>query len=110
MSTKTIFVQPGGGYDNVVVGSSEVRAPAGGEITVRLHANSLNYHDFAVVSGMWGPTEQRIPMADGAGEVIAVGPDVTEFKVGDSVVSTFFPEWIDGTPQVGVCHRAGGWH
>ncbi|NNA17434.1 NAD(P)-dependent alcohol dehydrogenase [Pseudomonas lundensis] len=100
MSTKTIFVQPGGGYDNVVVGSSEVRAPAGGEITVRLHANSLNYHDFAVVSGMWGPTEQRIPMADGAGEVIAVGPDVTEFKVGDSVVSTFFPEWIDGTPQV----------
>lgn len=33
MSTKTIFVQPGGGYDNVVVGSSEVRAPAGGEIT-----------------------------------------------------------------------------
>ena len=100
MSTKTIFVQPGGGYDNVVVGSSEVRAPAGGEITVRLHANSLNYHDFAVVSGMWGPTEQRSPMADGAGEVIAVGPDVTEFKVGDSVVSTFFPEWIDGTPLV----------
>ena len=100
MNTKTIFVKPGGGYDNVVVGSSEVRAPASGEITVRLHANSLNYHDFAVVSGMWGPTEQRIPMADGAGEVIAVGSDVTEFKVGDSVVSTFFPEWIDGTPLV----------
>ncbi len=100
MNTKTIFVKPGGGYDNVVIGSSEVRAPVNGEITVRLHANSLNYHDFAVVSGMWGPTEQRIPMADGAGEVIAVGSDVTEFKVGDSVVSTFFPEWIDGTPLV----------
>ena len=100
MSSKTIFVQPGGGYENVVVGSSEVRAAARGEITVRLHANSLNYHDFAVVSGMWGPSEKRIPMADGAGEVIAVGPDVTEFKVGDSVVSTFFPEWIDGAPLV----------
>jgi NADPH:quinone reductase-like Zn-dependent oxidoreductase len=24
----------------------------------------------------------------------------TEFKVGDSVVSTFFPEWINGTPVV----------
>ena len=100
MSSKTIFVQPGGGYENVMVGSSEVRAAARGEITVRLHANSLNYHDFAVVSGMWGPSEKRIPMADGAGEVIAVGPDVTEFKVGDSVVSTFFPEWIDGVPLV----------
>lgn len=46
---------------------------------------------------MWGPSENRIPMADGAGEVIAVGADVSEFKVGDSVVSTFFPDWIDGT-------------
>ena len=100
MSTKTIFVQPGGGYHNVVVGSSEVSAPARGEITVGLRANSLNYHDFAVVSGMWGPSEKRIPMADGAGEVIAVGADVSEFKVGDSVVSTFFPEWIAGTPLV----------
>ena len=100
MSTKAIFVQPGGGYHNVVVGSSEVPAPGTGEITVRLHANSLNYHDFAVVSGMWGPSENRIPMADGAGEVVAVGAEVNDFQVGDSVVSTFFPEWIDGTPLV----------
>ena len=100
MSTKAIFVKPGGGYQNVVVGNSEAHAPGTGEITVRLHANSLNYHDFAVVSGMWGPSEDRIPMADGAGEVIAVGADVSEFKVGDAVVSTFFPQWIDGTPLV----------
>ncbi|WP_339476192.1 zinc-dependent alcohol dehydrogenase family protein [Pseudomonas sp. RL_5y_Pfl2_69] len=100
MSTKTLFVLPGGGYHNVVVGSSEVSVPASGEITVGLRANSLNYHDFAVVSGMWGPSEKRIPMADGAGEVIAVGADVSDFKVGDSVVSTFFPEWIAGTPLV----------
>lgn len=100
MSIRTIFVQPGGGYENVVIGSSETQAAARGEITVRLHANSLNYHDFAVVSGMWGPNEKRIPIADGAGEVIAIGPNVTEFKVGDSVFSTFFPEWIDGVPLV----------
>ena len=100
MSNKTIYVQAGGGYDNVTIGDSEVRAPQVGEISVRLRANSLNYHDFAVVSGMWGPSEARIPMADGAGEVIAVGEGVSEFKVGDSVVSTFFPGWIDGTPLV----------
>ncbi|HEX8541732.1 alcohol dehydrogenase [Pseudomonas syringae] len=100
MSNKTIYVQAGGGYDNVTIGDSEVRAPHVGEISVRLRANSLNYHDFAVVSGMWGPSEARIPMADGAGEVIAVGEGVSEFKVGDSVVSTFFPDWIDGTPLV----------
>lgn len=100
MSNKTVYVQAGGGYERVTIGDSEARVPEKGEISVRLRANSLNYHDFAVVSGMWGPTEARIPMADGAGEVIAVGEGVEEFKVGDSVVSTFFPDWIDGVPLV----------
>ena len=100
MSNKAIYVQPGGGYDKVEFGSHDASPPEAGEITVRLHANSLNYHDFAVVSGMWGPSERRIPMADGAGEVIAVGEGVDEFKVGDAVVSTFFPDWIDGQAHV----------
>jgi NADPH:quinone reductase-like Zn-dependent oxidoreductase len=38
----------------------------------------------------------RIPMADGAGLVTAVGAGVTEFAVGDAVVSTFFPQWLSG--------------
>jgi NADPH:quinone reductase-like Zn-dependent oxidoreductase len=49
---------------------------------------------------MWGPVEPRIPMADGAGEVIAVGAGVSEFSVGDRVVSTFFPTWLAGVPLV----------
>ncbi|MCA9065521.1 MAG: NAD(P)-dependent alcohol dehydrogenase [Planctomycetaceae bacterium] len=97
---KAIFVQPGGGYDKVQVGTCDAAQPGPGQITVRLRANSLNYHDFAVVSGMWGPAETRIPMADGAGEVTAVGDGVTEFSVGDPVVSTFFPTWLDGEPNV----------
>lgn len=98
--SKAIILQTGGGYQNVTVGHREAAPPQAGEITVRLYANSLNYHDFAVVSGMWGPTEPRIPMADGAGEVVAVGSGVTEFKVGDAVVSTFFPTWQAGEPLV----------
>ncbi len=98
MSNKTIYVQPGGGYHNVTLGHSQTDAPRAGEITVRLRASSLNYHDFAVVSGMWGPSVPRIPMADGAGEVIAVGEGVNEFAVGDQVVSTFFPDWLSGEP------------
>lgn len=42
----------------------------------------------------------RIPMADGAGEVTAVGEGVHEFAVGDVVVSTFFPTWLSGEPTV----------
>ena len=100
MANKAIIVQPGGGYDNVAVGQRDAAAPKVGEITVRLHGSSLNYHDFVVVSGMWGPKEPRIPMADGAGQVIAVGEGVDEFSVGDAVVSTFFPTWEAGEPVI----------
>jgi NADPH:quinone reductase-like Zn-dependent oxidoreductase len=100
MKNSAIIVNTGGGYNNVTLGHREATAPRAGEIKVRLHANSLNYHDFAVVSGMWGPTEPRIPMADGAGVVLEVGEGVTEFSVGDHVVSTFFPTWLAGEPLV----------
>ncbi len=100
LSNKAIYLRPGGGYNNVFVGSYDAPKPQANEITVRLRANSLNYHDFAVVSGAWGPTEQRIPMADGAGEVVKVGDGVTEFAVGDRVVSTFFPTWLGGEPEI----------
>lgn len=98
--SKAIILNTGGGYQNVMLGERDAPPPQAHEITVRLYANALNYHDYCVVSGMWGPSEPRIPMADGAGEVVAVGAEVNAFKVGDHVVSTFFPTWQAGEPQV----------
>jgi len=72
--------------------------PGPGEIRVRLTASSLNFHDYAVVMGMIPAADGRIPMSDGAGTVEAVGEGVTQFKPGDTVVSIFFPDWIDGAP------------
>lgn len=109
MAHKAIWLQPGGGYDRVTVGECEALAPAAGEITVRLHASSLNYHDYLLVSGTANSCkEPRIPMADGAGEVTAIGAGVTEFAVGDAVVSTFFPGWLDGEPNVKGFHTVPG--
>ena len=82
--------------------------PGYGEIAVRLRASSLNYHDYAVVKGMIPTEENRIPMSDGAGEVTAVGEGVSEFKVGHLVVSTFFPDWLDGTPPEDGFKRVPG--
>ena len=70
--------------------------PGPGEITVAIGASSLNFHDFAVVSGMIPSPQGRIPMSDGAGEVIAVGNGAAGFAVGDMAVSLFFPGWHDG--------------
>lgn len=99
-TSKVIYLEPPGGLDRLVVGETEVSPPGPGEITVRIHASSLNYHDYAVVRGTRGFTHRRIPMADGAGEVTAVGAGVSEFSVGDHVVSTFFPTWLDGEPPL----------
>ncbi len=83
-------------------------APGPGEITVDLKASSLNYHDYAVVKGMIPTEPGRIPMSDGAGIVSAVGDGVTEFAVGDQVVSTFFPDWLDGRPPSSAFTRVPG--
>ena len=72
--------------------------PGPGEVRVRIHASSLNYHDLAVVMGMLPTPPGRIPLSDGAGVVEAVGAGVERFNVGDHVVSTFFPTWHAGDP------------
>ena len=105
---RTLYIAAGGGFDNVTLETTPAIEPGPGAITVRLRASSLNYHDLGVVSGAMGPTARRIPMSDGAGEVTAVGEGVREFAVGDDVVSTFFPDWLDGEPQAEGFARTPG--
>ncbi|ACC75411.1 NAD(P)-dependent alcohol dehydrogenase [Paraburkholderia phymatum] len=98
---KAITLRRPGGLDHLErVELADPGAPAPGEIRVRIHASSLNFHDLGVVTGRLPADDGRIPMSDGAGVVEAVGDGVTEFAVGDSVVSTFFPYWLDGGPTV----------
>jgi len=90
-----------GGLDKFVMADvPDAPPPKAGEITVRLHASSLNYHDYVVAAGILKTADNRIPMSDGAGEVVAVGEGVTEFAAGDHVMSMFFPDWLldDATP------------
>lgn len=83
-------------------------APGPGEIRVGLYANSLNYHDYAVVAGAIPTAKGRIPMSDGAGVVEAVGEGVTEFAAGDTVVSVFFPYWQNGEAPHGTFSHVPG--
>jgi len=99
---KTVKLRAPGGLDHLErVDAPEPNAPGAGEVRVRIHASSLNYHDYRVVTGAIPTSEGRIPMADGAAIVEAVGAGVAEFAVGDAVVSCFFPTWQDGPPEVG---------
>lgn len=99
---KVVTLRSPGGLDRLEISDQAGPGePGPGEIRVRLHASSLNFHDYGVVSGAMPTEDGRIPMSDGAGEVEAVGDGVDEFKVGDAVVSCFFPYWQDGPARVG---------
>jgi NADPH:quinone reductase-like Zn-dependent oxidoreductase len=78
----------------------ERRTPQPGphELLVRVGAASLNFRDRLVIDGTFLPDLALpfVPASDGAGEVVAVGKDVTRFRVGDRVIGTYIPKWIDG--------------
>ena len=84
------------GLDHLVVSEVEPRDPGPTEVQVRVHASSLNYHDYLVAIGVLPTADGRVPMSDGAGEVTAVGDEVSNLSVGDRVMSHFFPNWVDG--------------
>jgi len=73
-------------------------APGPGEVLVRVRAVSFNYRDLLVVKGSYNPRMKlpRIPCSDGAGEVVAVGDNVTSYKTGDRVAAIFMQNWLEG--------------
>jgi NADPH:quinone reductase-like Zn-dependent oxidoreductase len=93
---KVAAVKKPGGLGNLVIETRADPTPKAGEVLVRVRASSLNYHDFIVALGGIPTPDGRIPMSDGAGEVVAVGEGVTKWKTGDRVISLFFPNWQSG--------------
>jgi NADPH:quinone reductase len=63
--------------------TEEVGQPGQGQVKFKQHAVGVNYIDVYQRSGLYKSPLPFIPGSEGAGEVLAVGPGVTEFKVGD---------------------------
>ncbi len=75
--------------------------PAPGEALVRIRASALNYRDHMIINLIDSApkTAGRIPLSDGAGEVVAVGEGVDSVRPGDRVMVSFFTGWLDGPLQ-----------
>ena len=85
-----------GGLDRLDLVEEDPPQPSPGDVMVRIRACSLNMRDDFAVQGKTPLADGRVPLSDGAGEVIAVGGNVDALKPGDSVVSVFYPWWLDG--------------
>ncbi len=101
MSTASVLRLQAFGLDNLHLEQAPLPELGPNEVHVRFHAASLNYRDLMTVRGQYNPKMAlpRILGSDAAGEVIAVGPQVTQFKPGDRVASLFFQAWHDGPSQ-----------
>ncbi|GAC1401225.1 MAG: NAD(P)-dependent alcohol dehydrogenase [Pyrinomonadaceae bacterium] len=91
------------GVENLALAEREKPQPKANEVLIKMHAVSLNFRDLLMVKGQYNPRLPlpRIPVSDGAGEVVAVGENVTRVKTGDRVMGIFFQKWTDGkaTPE-----------
>ena len=91
---------PAFGIDKLALAEKAIPQPAAREVLVRVHAVSLNYRDLMTVAGSYNPklALPRVPLSDGAGEVVSVGPEVTRLAPGDRVAGIFMQNWLDGVP------------
>jgi NADPH:quinone reductase-like Zn-dependent oxidoreductase len=78
-------------------------AVAGHQVRIQVRATSLNYRDLMIARGQYPISSGNPPiaLADGAGDVLAVGAEVTRFRVGDRVTASYLARWLDGplTPE-----------
>ena len=89
------------GIDNLALVEQDEPQPEASEVVVRFRAASLNYRDLMFVKGAYNPRAKlpAVPLSDGAGEVVAVGSNVTRWRVGDRVCPIFSQGWIEGEPS-----------
>src|SRR5260370_10758914 len=84
-----VRVHKTGEPDRLTYEDTEVPPPGPGHLRIKRQACGFNFTDTYFPAGAYPPPPpQSLPFVggnEGAGEVVAVGPGVTEFKVGDRV-------------------------
>src|SRR6478752_2462918 len=75
------------GIKSLSIGETSEPRPRPGEVLIDVHAASVSYMDYLMISGGYQmrPTLPYVPGTDAAGLVVAVGSEVDRFRPGDRV-------------------------
>jgi Zn-dependent alcohol dehydrogenase len=83
-----VLVEPGRPLE---VDELELEQPRRDEVLVRLRASGICRSDLSLLDGSWPVPRPMVLGHEGAGVIEAVGPGVSEERVGENVVLTFAP-------------------
>ncbi|KAG5650319.1 hypothetical protein H0H81_012629 [Sphagnurus paluster] len=102
-SAREYYFTAVGTHENLEIRAREVERPRANEVLVKVHAVSLQYRDLLISSGNYltNVIPDLVPCSDMAGEIVEVGLDVKDWKVGDRVCANFSIDHVHGdrTPQ-----------
>ncbi|SFS69194.1 quinone oxidoreductase family protein [Saccharopolyspora flava] len=88
---RAIRVTSHGGPEALEVSEVEVPEPGPGQLLVDVAASGVNFIDTYQRSGVYSVPLPFTPGSEGAGEIVAVGPDVDGFAVGERVAWAMTP-------------------
>jgi NADPH:quinone reductase-like Zn-dependent oxidoreductase len=102
-------LQNGFGFDALKQVDRPDPRPGPGQVLLRMQAWSLNYRDLMVIKGQYNPRLKfpQVPLSDGVGEIIEIGPGVANLKVGERVAGCFMPGWGEGLLRCQGPHSFG---
>ncbi|KAK7341040.1 hypothetical protein VNO80_23964 [Phaseolus coccineus] len=96
------------GLKHVQVG---VPTPKTNEVLLKLEATSINPIDWKIQKGLLRPlflprSFPHIPCTDVAGEIVEIGPQVKDFKVGDKVLTKLTHQYGGGLAEFAVASES----
>jgi NADPH:quinone reductase len=85
MTVRAIRVERTGGPEVMQPADIDLEAPGPGQVRIRIAAVGVNFVDIYQREGRYQMTLPYVPGGEGSGEVVEVGPGVTEVRVGERV-------------------------
>ncbi|PPR02293.1 hypothetical protein CVT24_011631 [Panaeolus cyanescens] len=101
--TKRWVLTKVGSYKNLKLEEAIIPGIHASDVLVKVHAVSLQYRDYAMASGTYSVGHDGVVVcSDMAGEVIALGGGVKDWKVGDRVCSNFLTDHLHGDTNADI--------
>ena len=88
---RAVVADPFGGPEVLQIKAMLVPTPANAEVLIKMAATGINRPDILQREGLYKPPQgiTNILGLEGAGEIVAIGSNVSRFKVGDKVCALF---------------------